>query len=126
MVNISTTALVRYLVGLAFIVSASMKLFGGGLSDYFISLGLPYPITFMYVVAIAEIVCGLFIVLNYYVRYATMPLLIIIIGAIVITKLPMLHSGIINTLFHSRLDLIMLGLLFLLFQQYDGHIFRKS
>ncbi|RPF51052.1 DoxX family protein [Aquisalibacillus elongatus] len=124
MVNVSTTQLVRYLVGFVFIVSALMKIVGEGLGGYFTNLGFPSPITFMYVVAITEIIFGLLILLNRYVKLSTIPLMVVIIGALVITKLPMLHEGIIHTLFHARLDIVMLGLLFLLYQQYDGKFFR--
>ncbi|WP_277674193.1 DoxX family protein [Piscibacillus halophilus] len=124
MVKISTTQLVRYLVGFIFIVSGLMKVVGGGLGAYFTNLGFPSPITFMYIVAATEIVFGLLIILNRYVKLSTIPLMVIIIGAIVITKLPMLHEGLINTLFHARLDIVTLGLLFLLYQQYDGKLFR--
>ncbi|MFD2638831.1 DoxX family protein [Piscibacillus salipiscarius] len=124
MVKITTTQLVRYLVGFVFIVSSLMKVVGSGLGAYFTNLGFPSPITFMYIVAATEIVFGLLIILNRYVKLSTIPLMVVVIGALVVTKLPMLHEGLINTLFHARLDIVMLGLLFLLYHQYDGKLFR--
>ncbi|TFB14619.1 DoxX family protein [Filobacillus milosensis] len=126
MVNVTTTQLIRYLVGFVFIVSALMKVTGNGLGTNFANMGFPSPITIMYLVAIIEIICGLLILLNRYVKLATIPLMVIVIGALIVTKLPMLHGGIVHTLFQARLDIVMLGLLFLLYQQYDGSkLFKK-
>lgn len=116
--NLSTLSIIRYLVGFVFIVSGLMKLTNDGIAAYFMSLSLPSPVTLMYLVAIIEIVCGLLIIFNKYVGQAIIPLIGIIIVAILITKVPVLHSGFIRTLFEARLDIIMLILLLILYSQY--------
>jgi putative oxidoreductase len=91
-----------------------MKLISADLQNYFMSLGLPYPKQVMYLVALVELICGLLILANKGVRKATIPLIIIMIGAFLLTKVPVLHSGFMTFAFNARLDIIMLVLLFIL------------
>jgi putative oxidoreductase len=91
-----------------------MKLISADLQNYFMSLGLPYPQQVMYLVALVELICGLLILANKGVRKATIPLIIIMIGAFLLTKVPVLHSGFMTFAFNARLDIIMLVLLFIL------------
>ncbi|UOR10811.1 DoxX family protein [Halobacillus amylolyticus] len=116
--SLSAIKWVRYVTAFVFITSGFIKVTGNGLGEYFTSLGIPNSITIMYVVAAIEIVCGILLVANRYVKYATLPLMGIIIAALLITKVPTLHAGFILFLFEARLDIVMLGLLFLLYNQY--------
>lgn len=107
--------LLRYLVAYVFITSGLMKLLSVELQNYFISLGLPYPLQVMYVVAFLELVCGILILMNKRVKYASIPLMIIMIGAFLLTKVPILHNGFMPFAFQARIDVIMLVLLFILY-----------
>jgi putative oxidoreductase len=94
-----------------------MKLISADLQNYFLSLELPYPHQVMYLVAIVELICGILILVNKEVKKATIPLIIIMIGAFLITKVPVLHSGFMPFAFNARLDIIMLVLLFILYSR---------
>lgn len=115
---VDTLKFIRFIVAYVFITSGMMKFASVDLSNYFLSLGFPYPIVFKNVVAILEIICGILILMNKRVKYATIPLLIIMIGAIATTKIPLLHSSVLNFAFQARLDIAMLVLLIILFQNY--------
>ncbi|KAB8130750.1 DoxX family protein [Gracilibacillus oryzae] len=109
--------LIRYAVGYVFIASAMMKLFVADLTSAFASYGLPYPDVVVLIVAITELVCGILIVCNYYVRKAAMPLLAIMIAALLLTKIPLLHNGFFQFAFEARLDIVMLILLYILWKK---------
>src|SRR5699024_7254158 len=110
-----------YIVGYVFIVSGIMKLIMGDFLATFISLGLPFPEITIFILAIAEISCGAFIIAHLYVRQAVIPLIVIIVGAILLTKVPiLLEDGILSFLFHARLDVVMLTLLILLWNRSPG------
>lgn len=106
---------IRYLIAYVFLSSGFMKIFSEELGNYFSSLGLPYPTLFMYFVAITEIVCGIFILVNKWVKTAVIPLMGIMVAAIILTKLPDLHLNIVAFAFNARLDIIMLTLLTILY-----------
>lgn len=108
----------RFLVAYVFIASGLMKLFSLELANYFISLGLPFPDTMLYVTATLEIICGVLLGVNRFVKMAVIPLLLIIVGAILITKVPLLHAGFLHFAFNARLDITMFVLLIILFNQY--------
>ncbi len=110
--------LIRYLVAYVFITSGTMKFVSVELSSTFLNLGFPYPIYFKNTVAIIEIVCGIFIFLNKRVKYTSIPLIAIMIGALLTTKAPLLQTSLISFAFQARLDIVMLALLILLFQNY--------
>ncbi|WP_230200064.1 DoxX family protein [Bacillus niameyensis] len=109
--------IMRYVVAYVFIVSGLMKLLDTGLGNFFVSLGLPFPTFLLYAVALTEIICGIFIILNIKVKLASIPLLAIMIGAIVITKLPTLSVNVMKFLFDARLDIVMLAILIMLYRQ---------
>ncbi|MFD1019751.1 DoxX family protein [Thalassobacillus hwangdonensis] len=115
--KLTTLELVRYAVAFVFITSGLMKLLGTGLGEVFVSLGIPYPISFMYALATLEIACGVMLIMNRYVKYAAVALLIVIIGAILMTKVPALHDGLVQALFSARLDIVMLVLLIILYRR---------
>jgi putative oxidoreductase len=117
--SLSVMNLLRYLVAYVFIISGIMKLFSTELGHYFIQLKLPYPLTVMFIVAIVEIVCGTLILMNTRVKVASIPLLIIMIGAFLLTKVPLLHTGFLPFAFNARLDILMLVLLFILYSRHQ-------
>ena len=105
---------VRYAIGYVFISSGIVKLLVSDFKGMFLSLGLPFPTTTLFLVAIIEISCGTLIIARMYLKYATIPLIIIMIGALGIAKFPILLSeGILSFVFESRLDFVML--IFLVF-----------
>lgn len=114
-----TIKALRFIIAYVFIASGIMKFVSAELSHYFIRLGFPYPIYFKNVLAFVEIVCGLFILMNHRVKFAVVPLIFIIIGALMTTKLPLLKTSLINFAFQARLDIIVLVLLVVLFHHYQ-------
>ncbi|WP_102273156.1 DoxX family protein [Cytobacillus massiliigabonensis] len=113
----SAIHLIRYLVAYVFITSGVMKLVSDELGSYFISLGLPFPLYLMYAVSLIEIICGILILANKQVKNAAIPLISIMIAALLLTKIPILHTGFIPFAFNARLDIIMLVLLFILYKR---------
>lgn len=107
---------IKYSVAFVFITSGLMKLLNEELGNTFIGLGLPYPIYFMNAVALVEIVCGCLILANKHVKTAAIPLILIMIAAIILTKIPLLHSGLVSFAFSARLDIVMLALLAILYK----------
>jgi uncharacterized membrane protein YphA (DoxX/SURF4 family) len=81
------------------------------MAETFIQLNLPYPVRFMHAIAVLEIVCGALIILNKWVKKAAFPLIGIMMGAIILTKLPALSDGFMQFAFQARLDIVMLALL---------------
>lgn len=87
------TVLVRLLVGLVvFLPEGIQKLvfpdiLGAG---RFANIGIPYPELMGPFVGIVEILCGALIILGLFTRLAAIPLIIIMIVAIISTKVPIL------------------------------------
>lgn len=114
-----------YAVGYVFIITGIAKLLFDDFIVIFTSMDIPYPETVLLLIAIVEIVCGALIAGRYYVKEASIPLIIIMIGAIILTKLPVLTGqGFFQFLFVARLDFVMLILLSLLFFHVRGRNFR--
>lgn len=108
---------ISYAVGYVFITSGVMKLLIVDFKISFINLGIPFPSTTLFLVAMIEIICGVLIIAKIYPKYATIPLIVIMIGAIILTKIPiLLKQEILSFLFQARLDVVMLILLSLLFR----------
>ena len=85
--------LVRLLVGLAvFFPEGIQKLIFPDIlgAGRFANIGIPYPEVMGPFVGIVEIVCGVLIILGLFTRLAAIPLIIIMIVAIVSTKVPIL------------------------------------
>ncbi|MCH1624098.1 DoxX family protein [Ferdinandcohnia quinoae] len=115
--KLSTYKLIRYVVAYVFIISGMMIVLSPELGNFFISLEiLPYPQYMMYLVAILEVLCGALIMVNKEVKNATIPLIIIMIGALLFAKIPMLHSGFFEFAFAARIDIVMLALLIILYR----------
>ncbi|ASN07260.1 hypothetical protein CFK40_01825 [Virgibacillus necropolis] len=114
-----------YAVGYVFIITGIVKLLFDDFQTNFNSLDLPFPETFLLIVAITEIVCGALIAGRFYVKEASLPLIIIMIAAILLTKLPFLtDQGFFQFLYAARLDIVMLVLLLLLWNHVRGQKFR--
>src|SRR5699024_11509204 len=93
---------VCYMVGYVFIISGIMKLIMGDFLATFVSMGMPFPEVTIFILAIVEISCGAFIISRLYVRQAAAPLVIVMIGAIFLVKVPiLLDDGVLYFLFHS-------------------------
>jgi uncharacterized membrane protein YphA (DoxX/SURF4 family) len=101
------TILVRLLVGLVvFLPEGIQKLIftdvlGAG---RFAKIGIPYPDVMGPFVGAVEIVCGLLIILGLLTRLAAIPLIIIMIVALVSTKLPILLGHDVG-MFHLAQDI---------------------
>jgi uncharacterized membrane protein YphA (DoxX/SURF4 family) len=120
------TILVRLLVGLVvFLPEGIQKLIyadalGAG---RFAKIGIPFPDIMGPFVGVVEIVCGSLIIIGLFTRLAAVPLIIIMIMALISTKLPILvghdvgmfhlaadikRTGFWTTMHESRADLTML------------------
>jgi uncharacterized membrane protein YphA (DoxX/SURF4 family) len=75
----------------------------------FIKIGLPSPEILAPFVGAVEILCGSLLLLGFYARLASLPLLIVMIVAIVTTKIPVLpESGFWKMAHEARTDWSML------------------
>ena len=111
------TIFIRIAVGLIFLTQGILKYTDPHLGvERFARIGFPHAAFTAHVVGAFEIVCGLLVLVGRYVRIAALPLLIIILTAIVTTKIPELtHSGFWFMVSDARTDFAMLMcLLFLL------------
>lgn len=113
--------LIHYAIGYVFIISGMMKWMSPELQHSFLNLGLPFSQFTLFSIAIIEIACGLFILLRLYVKQACIPLIIIMIGAIMLTKLPLISQSIFTFAFEARLDLVMLMLLIVIWVKEVKH-----
>ncbi|WP_170848278.1 DoxX family membrane protein [Lentibacillus halodurans] len=119
MINMSKW--ICYAVGYVFLTSGILKLVVSDFKATFMSVGLPFPETTLFLVAITEIACSAFILGRLYVKQAVALLILIILGAIFLTKLPILmNQGFLQFAFEARLDIVMLILLLLLWQHRPG------
>lgn len=106
---------IYYVVGYVFITSGVMKLLFADFQTMFIDLGFTFPGATLWLVALAEVACGMLVLGNLYVKQAAIVLIAIILSAILITKIPILFTkGILNFAFEARLDIVMLVLLILI------------
>jgi putative oxidoreductase len=116
-----------YAVGYVFITSGVLKLLftdSFGFRSHFHELGVPFVDSTLFLVAIIEIGCGALIAASMYVKKATIPLLVIMVGAIYFSKLPILiNEGFLVFAFQSRLDIVVIILLLLLFKHVPGKKF---
>lgn len=116
--SFSAISWIRYVVAYVFITSGIMKLVSSEIARNFLSLDLPFPKYLLYVVIILEIGCGILIIFEHKVKQAVIPLMAIMIGAILLTKVPTLHSGFFHFAFQARLDIVMFVLLVILYYKY--------
>jgi putative oxidoreductase len=126
--------LIRLLVGLVVFFPEGLQklmfpdILGAG---RFLRIGIPYPDVMAPFVGVVEIVCGVLIIVGLFTRLAAIPLILIMIVAIVSTKIPILlghdfwifhvakfpHYGFWSMAHEARADLCMLlGALYLLIE----------
>jgi len=114
----SVTVLIRLMVGCVFLSEGVQKfLFSDQLGvGRFIKIGIPAPEVMAPFVGCFEIVCGSLLLLGLLTRLAAIPLIVIMLVAIMTTKIPMLlRSGFWAMAHEARPDFCMLlGSLFLL------------
>ncbi|MCX6120119.1 MAG: DoxX family protein [Ignavibacteriales bacterium] len=110
--------LIRFMVACVFLSEGIQKfLFSDSLGvGRFIKIGIPFPGIMAPFVGVVEIVCGALILLGLFTRLAALPLIIDMLVAISITKIPiLLEKGFWAMAHEARTDWSMiLGLLFLL------------
>ncbi len=109
--------LIRILVGTVFLSEGIQKFLypeARGVGR-FIKIGLPAPEFFGYFVPSFEVVCGLLVLFGIYSRLAAIPLIIIMLVALLTTKLPILiNDGFWEMAHATRTDWSMLiGLIFI-------------
>jgi uncharacterized membrane protein YphA (DoxX/SURF4 family) len=114
----ATTILIRVMVGAVFLSEGIQKFLFPDLrgAGRFEKIGLPEPDFLGYFVGSFEIFCGSLILLGLFTRLASVPLIIIMLVAIVTTKLEILAEKGFWEMFHaSRTDWAMLlGNIFLI------------
>ena len=101
------TILVRLLVGLiVFLPEGIQKLAYGNVlgAGRFAKIGIPYPDIMGPFVGVVEIVCGTLIIIGLFTRLAAVPLIIIMIVALISTKLPILLGHDVG-MFHLSADM---------------------
>ncbi|WP_308162570.1 DoxX family membrane protein [Bacillus sp. ISL-7] len=103
-------------IAYVFITSALMKLMSTEVANHFLGLGLPYPHMMLKLVILIEMVCGILLLVNKAVKNAVVPLIGIMIAAILLTKVPLLHTGFLPFAFGARLDIVLLVLLVYLYK----------
>lgn len=112
------TILIRFIVGYIFIIEGIQKfVYSDTLGvGRFIKIGIPYAEILAPLVGIFEIVFGTFILIGFFTRIAAVPQIIIMLTALVTTKLSLLSGKGLLTFSHdARNDLLMLfGLIFIL------------
>jgi uncharacterized membrane protein YphA (DoxX/SURF4 family) len=133
--NSKTTILIRLMTGLVFFSEGIQKFLfpldrGAGRFD---KIGFPAPELLGNLVGSFETICGLFILLGLFTRFAAVPLIVIMAIAITATKVDiLLAEGILEMLHESRTDWAMLlGSIFLLLRgggmySLDRRIFGTS
>jgi putative oxidoreductase len=125
--NMNMPTWLCYAVGYVFITSGVLKLIltdSMGFRSHFHELGVPFAESTLFLVALIEIGCGALIAGGMYVKKATIPLLVIMAGAIYFSKLPyLITQGFLVFAFQSRLDIVVIILLLLLFKHVPGKKF---
>ena len=118
--NRMTTVLIRFMVGSIFFTEGIQKiqfphLRGAG---RFKDMGLPAPEFLSYFVASFEVLCGALILLGLFTRLAAIPIIFIMVGAIVLVKLPiLLDENFWVMMYISKIDFAMLiGAVFLMIE----------
>lgn len=131
----TSVVLIRLLVGSVFLSEGIQKfIFPDALGvGRFIKIGIPAPEFFGYFVPVFEIACGALVLIGLVARLASIPLIIIMLVAIISTKIPILtNNGFWKMAHESRTDWSMLlGSIFLLIVgagkfSIDNHLSKKS
>jgi len=128
-INTTNTPLliIRIVVGLIFLSEGIQKfiLAGPGV-DRFTKIGFSHPLFWAYFAGSFEIVCGLMILIGFFIRLSAIPLLIVMLVAFVTTKIPILTGKGFWAFAHEyRTDFAMTMLLILILF-YGGNNSRKK
>ncbi|RFA35302.1 hypothetical protein CAI16_08640 [Virgibacillus dokdonensis] len=108
---------VCYCLAFVFLTSGIMKLVASDFKVRFAELGLPFPELALFIVAIVEVACGMLIAKRFYLHLAVPPLILIMLVALYLTKLPtLLHQGVLPFLFEARLDIVIFVLLLVIWK----------
>ena len=110
---------VRVAVGLIFLTQGILKYIDSHMGvRRFTKIGFPYPGFTAHFVGTFEIACGVLVLIGWFTRLASVPLLIVILSAIAITKIPELwhpNQGFWFMVSDARTDFAMtMSLLFLI------------
>lgn len=94
-VNLKSIVLIRLAVGLIFLTQGILKYIDPNMGVLrFARIGFALPDFTAHFVGAFEMVCGTLVLVGLFTRLASIPLLIVILTAIAVTKLPELgHSG---------------------------------
>src|SRR5690554_7746824 len=106
-----TTIIIRLMVGAVFLSEGTQKFLFPAIrgAGRFEAIGLPSPEFLGSFVGTFEIICGAMILLGLLTRLASLPTLIIMLGAIATTKLEILANDGVRAMMHgSRTDWAML------------------
>lgn len=114
--------IIRLIVGLIFITEGFLKFkliqwLGPG---RFAEIGFNHPFFWAYFTGAFELTCGLLVLLGFWTRIASVPLLIIMIVAFITTKIPILMSKGFWTFTHEYRTDFSLTLLLVLLIIYGG------
>jgi uncharacterized membrane protein YphA (DoxX/SURF4 family) len=119
-----TNLFIRLAVGYVFLLAGIQKwLFTERYIQHFVEMNFPLPEASVLILAITETTCAILILFNRYVQQAAFPLLVIMVVAILWAKLPLLATdGIWAMLIESRIDVIMILLLFALLTKHEKRV----
>lgn len=109
--NSSTTIIIRIMVGIVFLSEGIQKIIFPAIrgAGRFEKIGLPSPEFLGTFVGTFEIVCGILLLLGLLTRLASLPLIIIMLVAIITTKVDILtNDGFWEMMHASRTDWAML------------------
>ena len=127
--NLKATILIRLMVGLVFLSEGIQKFLFPALrgTGRFEDIGLPSPEFLGSFVGTFEIICGSLVLLGLFTRFASIPLIIIMLVAISTTKVDILaEKGLWEMLHASRTDWAMLlACIFLLIRGSGNWSFDK-
>ena len=115
--NDNRSLIPRIIVGFVFLSEGIQKLLFVELvgTSLFREIGFANYHFWTYFVSFFEIICGALIMAGLFVRFASVPLLIIMITAIFTTKVPLLaYRGFWTMIHESEIDFAMIGLLIFL------------
>src|SRR5690625_5531189 len=102
--------LIRIIIAFVFLVSGLQKflLFDQAGPTQFLEMGFGYPAFTAWFVGAFEVVCAVFILIGFATRLSTIPLIIIMVFALVLTKLPLISDGNLVFVCASRLVFVVL------------------
>jgi putative oxidoreductase len=117
--NVRSLIFIRLAAGLIFCTQGILKYIDPHMGVLrFVKIGFPYPDSTAHFVGTFEIACGLLVLIGLFTRLASIPLLIVILTALVTTKIPELFrpdQGFWFMVSDARTDFAMtLSLLFLI------------